>query len=182
MAVGNSWTFQVVSSGVAFTKVQTVTGTVAVGDEVGYRVLTRRDRDRGTRSIQVIRDGRLERVYEETLEGEGVKARFRFEPAALRIDSTKVKSGDTYSDVHEKVEVDEAGTSLGVESKSHTFFVESGLDLVTVPAGTFECVRVRRVRADGSEKTYWYAQGLGKIREEGGQTEELRSSRVASTP
>jgi hypothetical protein len=48
---------------------------------------------------------------------------------------------------------------------------------VTVPAGTFNCLRVRRraSQQDGSDKTYWFAKGVGKVKEVGGQTEELTS-------
>jgi hypothetical protein len=48
---------------------------------------------------------------------------------------------------------------------------------VAVPAGTFCALRVRRVTSTtlgGSDKTYWFARGVGKVKEEGGnQREEL---------
>ena len=34
-----------------------------------------------------------------------------------------------------------------------------------MPAGTFSCVRVRRVDDDNGVKTYWYAAGVGKVKE-----------------
>ena len=43
---------------------------------------------------------------------------------------------------------------------------------LTVPAGTFEnVIHVRKVGS--SSKEYWYARGVGKLKETGTQTEEL---------
>ena len=35
------------------------------------------------------------------------------------------------------------------------------------------CVRILRQREGGADKIYWYAKGVGKVKEIGGQTEEL---------
>ena len=51
--------------------------------------------------------------------------------------------------------------------------------MVTVPAGTFSTIRLRRQvlvgagGGEGADKTFWFAEGIGKIKETGGQTEEL---------
>jgi hypothetical protein len=51
--------------------------------------------------------------------------------------------------------------------------------MVTVPAGTFTTVHVQRVSGSGStkQKDYWFAKGVGKVKETGGgqQNEELMS-------
>lgn len=46
---------------------------------------------------------------------------------------------------------------------------------VTVPAGTFTCLQVDRLRVDKLEpkRTYWLAPGVGKVREEGERVEQL---------
>jgi len=49
---------------------------------------------------------------------------------------------------------------------------------VTVPAGTFDNAIVLARTSDGSEKFYWFVAGVGKVKEEGGQTEELVSYQV----
>jgi hypothetical protein len=45
------------------------------------------------------------------------------------------------------------------------------------PAGEFECLHYERARSDGDtgfiRKEFWYARGVGKIREQGGRIEEL---------
>jgi len=180
LGVGHRWTFKVTdSAGVLSVKVQTVTGTVAVDGKLAFRLSTTRAEDRGTNSVQMIDAGRLLRVSEETLEAGSVKNRSRFEPYGLRVDSTKTKAGETYRDVHMRHELDASGAIVASESNDHTYTVEAEKELVTVPAGTFECVRVRREGSDGIVKTYWYAPGLGKVKETGGQTEELSKAELA---
>ncbi|HET6283607.1 MAG TPA: hypothetical protein VFH73_21815, partial [Polyangia bacterium] len=48
---------------------------------------------------------------------------------------------------------------------------------VTVPAGTFYAVVFQKIGGTSS-KMYWYVPGLGKVKESGGQLEELVSSEV----
>ena len=43
---------------------------------------------------------------------------------------------------------------------------------ITVPAGTFEAVVFQKIGSD-TPKRYWYVAGVGKVKETGGQTEEL---------
>ena len=55
---------------------------------------------------------------------------------------------------------------------------------LTVPAGTFTCLHLHKVGTDDStaQKDYWFARGVGKIKESGGQTEELASYSLAKAP
>ena len=62
-------------------------------------------------------------------------------------------------------------------SKHDTWVVEATDAQITVPAGTFTCLQLRNLNTvTGSDNRYWFAQGVGKIREEGAtQVEELTS-------
>jgi hypothetical protein len=43
---------------------------------------------------------------------------------------------------------------------------------VTVPAGTFHALILQKAGSSVA-KTYWFVRGVGKVKETGGQTEEL---------
>jgi hypothetical protein len=59
---------------------------------------------------------------------------------------------------------------------SDTWTVLSDDEVIEVPAGEFHTIVFQKTSEDsGSVKTYWYAPGVGKIKEAGSQTEELES-------
>ena len=183
LAEGNTWRYRVTSSGGTVTeKVQSVTGTAATSNpgEVAFRLLSERANARETSSVQLIRDGVLLRLEEEGYRA-GVKVEhYKYLPGSIRIDSTRVKTGDTYESSHTKQRLDASGNVIGEVNVVHRFMVEATAEAVDVPAGRFACVRVRREAVDdGGVKTYWYAPGLGKVKEIGGQTEELMQYTVA---
>lgn len=177
IAVGNVWTYRVTDgSGVVSTKTQTVVSTTSTADgRDAFLMETSRVNNKGTRSVQLVDNGRLLRASESTLDNGAVLNNYRFEPYGLRIDSNFVTVGDTYADMHKKLKLDASGSTLETEIKDHTFYVEGAGEIVEVPAGTFECVRVRREKSGAADKIYWYAPGVGKVKEIGGQTEELSS-------
>lgn len=176
LAVGNRWTFRVTdSSGVVFTKTQEVTGMgTTVDGKTAFVTLTGRAEDKGTRSLQGYEGDRMVRYTEQTLEAGGVLFDYRFEPAALRVHSGLIEVGDTYTDTHEKLKLDANGAVLEVEPKVHAYRVEA-IETIQVPAGDFECIRISRTSETTTDKIYWYAKGVGKVKEIGGQTEELAS-------
>jgi hypothetical protein len=47
--------------------------------------------------------------------------------------------------------------------------------MVTVPAGTFSCLRVHRVDSapGGYDSTFWFARNIGKVKEGGTEVQEL---------
>lgn len=175
LQVGNEWRYRVTSgSGVVSEKINTVTGTKAVGSgETAFRLLTGRANQRGTTSLQIIRDGVLYRLEEQGYRNDLLVENDRYVPGSIRIDSNKVKTGDTYESRFTKQNLDSQGNVIGSIEVVNTFTVESGNEPLDVPAGRFNCVRVRRESNDETTKTYWYAPGLGKVKEIGGQTEEL---------
>lgn len=183
LSVGNTWRYRVTSSGGTITeKVQTVTGTASSGieGEVAYRLTSARANERETTSVQIIRDGVLLRLEEEGYRAGVLVERYKYLPGSIRIDSNRVKAGDTYESQHIKQRLDASGNVIGEVNVVHRFTVEATAEPIDVPGGRFSCVRVRREAADdGGMKTYWYAPGLGKVKETGGQTEELAEYTVA---
>jgi hypothetical protein len=66
-----------------------------------------------------------------------------------------------------------APESLEREDSWQVVSAESDGVSVTVPTGTFDHVLVVQKAGPSGSKTYWYARGVGKLKETGSQTEEL---------
>ncbi|MBI4819762.1 MAG: hypothetical protein HY791_26040 [Deltaproteobacteria bacterium] len=176
VAVGNRWEYRVAEPGkLEQTKTQSVTRTATSSAGDGFLFETVNGPNR-TVSIQRLDGARLVRVSEESFANGALVERIHFEPPALRVDTHTPKLGDTYSTTHDEILVDGDGDPIGPRlHKSTTFLVEAIDESVTVPAGTFSTVRIRRTVVGGSAKTYWFAEGVGKVKEVGGQTESLVS-------
>lgn len=64
----------------------------------------------------------------------------------------------------------------GSSTRTMSWRVIATEESVTVIAGTFTCLHVRRVNSRGTVQDYWYARGVGKVKETGtSQDEELMS-------
>ncbi len=72
------------------------------------------------------------------------------------------------------------GQAPTTKTKTDQWLVVSSSESITVPAGTFMALHVRRTSSSGSIQDYWYASGVGKVKETGGgQEEELESFTLA---
>jgi len=193
LAVGNTWTYKVTDpinpSAPPEMKTQTVYAIEDVGGEKAGVLAFR---------LETLKP--LEKTVSWQIESNGVVVRHR-EIEFNVIGATEYKKNDTYF-LPKKPRMDrtQAHTTLGavwnvsytekeystnfpdglLVSKSERWEVEAVGETITVDAGTFDCLRVHRVVTigtdiEGSNKTYWFAQGVGKIKETGLQTEELSS-------
>lgn len=187
MDVDNSWTYDVqhLTGGVNGTKVQTVEAFEELtGDKAGvtaYRLRSAKPSGEYTLSWQEDTGDALVRHLEISYDSGGaVKTDEVYAPGKLRLDETAahLELGASFMTSYEETVDDVAGgTGVSTVQKQETWTVEAVDELVTVPAGTFPCVKLRRVASpSGSDKRYWYARGIGKVREEGdNQIEELTS-------
>lgn len=169
LAVGNAWTFRVRGGDELETKVQTITGTTANG---GY-VMRTSNGTTETISVQRVEGTALVRESEVSSEDGVVVERVRFSPPAVRVDLMISTLGATYDATFAEEHLDEAGNVTHTTPKVQHFVIEAVDELIEVPAGEMRAVRVRRDTEGSSSKTYWYVRGVGKIREVGGQVEEL---------
>jgi hypothetical protein len=175
LAKGNQWSFKVTeSNGTVNHKTQTVTATIATDFGPGFVLDTGRNNDL-IRSIQVVSEGQLLRVSEISSEIGAVKERLRFEPPSLRVDLEKTGATDTYEAMHEEVLLGPRGEIFQRSPKTNRFFIDAIDEPVTVPAGDFRAVKVRRETVGSTQKVFWYVFGVGKVKETGGQTEELEA-------
>jgi hypothetical protein len=102
------------------------------------------------------------------------------DPYRLKVDESAghFQEAASYTETFEETTRDPGGTVT--RAKNEDWSVISMAETVTVPAGTYEAVHLRRVNpANGKTKDFWFVQGIGKVKETGGgQDQEL----MAYTP
>jgi hypothetical protein len=186
MKVGASWTYRITdpSTGATGNKMSTVEVSEDVGGAkagtIAMRVRTEK-LDGVTVSWQEDVGTGIIRHREQAFDlGENLLLEETYSPHKLRIDETTnhLSSGASWTETYEETVTDANGTRT--VSKSESWTVEAVDESITVPAGTFTTVRLRKVGSGlgASDKTYWFAPGVGKIKETGGQTEELMAYQI----
>lgn len=184
LAVGASWTYDVTDlveeGSPTVEKVNEVEALEDVGDRkagvTAYRVRTEK-LDGTTVSWQEDLCTSIVRHREQTLDEAGalVSDQF-FVPSKLRVDESAehLVEAASWSVTYVELELDPIEGDHTV-SKEESWTVEATAEEVTVPAGTFTAVRLRKVTSGDADKQFWFAAGVGKIKEEGEQREELRA-------
>jgi hypothetical protein len=186
---GNSWTYRVTDdAGISTVKKTTVGPLELVGgtgpnkDRMANKVTTHKD-DTGdgaeldeTVSWQA-REGESVVRYREQAFGRTTKAlelEEHWTPRKLHVDSSAEHTAINASwlEVYTETKLPAGATPIYDAPASDRWFVDRR-EMVTVPAGTFDALVLRKVSVAASQKTYWYAPGVGKVKETGGQTEEL---------
>lgn len=102
------------------------------------------------------------------------------DPYRLKIDETPthMTMGATYSEDFDETTNDPAGSVT--RAKTEDWEVISTSESVTVPAGTYDALHLRRVNpTNGKQKDFWFVQGVGKVKEVGG---EQNQDLMAYTP
>jgi hypothetical protein len=158
----------------------------------------------GDLSWQGLVNDRVVRYREQSIDGKDgtVKNEQYWDPPRLRIDETTehtAKGAMWLEPAYVEVSVDidhypdggtdgDGGTTFipdgGMQTEDDIrdlWSVFSAKDTITVPAGTFDTLVLRRVGNGGaSVKTFWFARGVGKVREseEGQPTEELSTYHI----
>lgn len=136
-------------------------------------------------------DGEVLRVEEDQFLDDELVYSATYDPGFLRFSAAWVEAENGFEETrtYDRVETEAGMDPKDPQPRAHTFTVESTSETVMVPAGKFlNCLRVRRVRAlddpsiddptaqEEQDKLYWFATGVGKVREENvmtGSTEVL---------
>ena len=180
MEVGRVWTYQVTPIGGApEIKTSTVEALEDIGGEkagtTGFRVRTEKpdgvtvswQEDTGTAIVR-------HREQEQTTTG-SITVEEYYVPFRTRLDESPahLENAAAWSESFTNRTV-----GVGDTARQDQWTVEAVDEQVTVPAGTFSCIKVHRVGADAgqADKRYWFARGVGKVKEEGGQLEELMAT------
>lgn len=120
------------------------------------------------------------RHLEHDLAG-GTQTEELYDPYKVRIDESdsRIVVGATWTDQYTEQIVEVGTGQQSTTPKTETWDVQAVDEEITVPAGTFCALRVHRTSMavnSGSDKMYWFARGVGKIRESGAtRTEDLVS-------
>ena len=136
--------------------------------------------------IQYIEDNgtRVIRHRHEILEGPATETKTRnWTPGFLRLDRSKLSEGKQWKEDYERYTDTLDGSNVKKETVSYIFKVESLNTEVTLSANgkSYTCLRLKRTdTVSGEVKEYYYAPGIGKVKEvtEGDKTEELSASNL----
>jgi hypothetical protein len=155
------------------------TDTVTAGIYQGADVAVLEDEEDAqgeqTHSTHVMDDTRVLRAYKEISVGDEVVQTTTYDPAFLRYDEAWTKSGQTVTLDDDWTQVCVVASSasncapgaIKPGSTTHTYTVLDVAAKLTVPAGSFTTVKIQRDNvSDPETKLFWFAAGVGKVREE----------------
>jgi hypothetical protein len=182
-AVGNTWTYRVTEDGEVSTKVNTIGEEEPVGGEgpnaklSAYKVTTtKKNGSDHTDSWQAPDGDRVLRYREQSFSASSGELELEeyWEPAKLHIDwsEERLVEGKSWLEEYEETKLP-VGDTESKSTRRDRWTVKSLAESVTVPAGTFDNAVVFQKVGNDTPKTYYYVPGLGKVKETGGQTEEL---------
>jgi hypothetical protein len=182
-STGNTWTYRTTLDGVASTKVTTVGDMEPVGgsgpnqDVMALKVVTSKaDGTDTTESWQADVGDKVVRYRERAYHANSTDLELEehWDPYKLHVDGSPehLVAAASWLETYEETKLPVGGSPVTATARDR-WFVDVESEEVTVPAGTFDAVVLRKV--GGSEKRYWYVRGIGKVKETGGQVEELVS-------
>lgn len=185
---GNRWTYRVTQDGVVSDKVTTVGAEEPVGGEGPYadvranKVTTRKRNGADLTESWQARDGdRVLRYRERSYSASTGEFELEehWDPYKLHVDGSpeRLSDGNSWLEEYEETKLP-VGQSPSLSTRRDRWKVVSVAESVTVPAGTFDAVVIQKLGTD-TPKTYWYVPGVGKVKETGGQTEELTDYELA---
>jgi hypothetical protein len=182
-APGFSWEYRVtdLGSGVQTTKSQRVgNATVSDDDLPGLELLeqTTEKFSGSTVSLLTLEGEALVRYKQEDFDETAAFERATlYSPAKIRLDEGRATTGTTFDESYTSTITNAAMETTAVDITEAWEVIGEDIPC-SAPFGELTCLQVRRVRAAGgtANKDFFYARGVGKVREEGlNQLEELVS-------
>ncbi len=153
----------------------TVAATTYQGEEAFLFSDQEDDESEQTHSTLVVRGTGVYRAYKEVEVGGVVAVTTAYDPAFLRYDEAWRSVGDSVTlddDWQQTCIVASSASSCApgavkAGTTTHAYTVLNVAETRSVPAGTFNAVKVQRDNVgDPETKLFWFAAGVGKIREE----------------
>ena len=184
--VGFTWEYRVtdLASGDVKTKTQTIDSTFTHPDDGLPTFLQRTQKTGGSTENWIRLDGdALIRLRQQDFNSLSELVRTNeYLPSRIRLDesSAAIADGATWDESYIDVEYDPLDVEVArVDMAEHWEVL--GVDVpCESPLGSFSCLNLRRTRTAGgiAEKEFMYARGIGKVREDGGQVEQLTGCSV----
>lgn len=183
LETGNSWSYAVtdVGTGDKETKTQTVGPLEDVGGAkagtMAYRLTTTKVGGMVT-SWQEDTGDMVIRHREIDAAGAQMTDEI-YEPNKVRVDETPphITAGATWDVTYQEAVTNSQTQMTTTIAKTERWNVVSANEIVTVDAGSFCALKVRRTSMSDagskSDKTYWFTRGVGKVKEEGTDQIEL---------
>jgi hypothetical protein len=185
IAVGNRWVYDEVlastGANLAIVTKEVIGTETHNGVKTFVRVTTETNSTESKRAHWRVHGKRIMRLDQDRIGADGTLLTSReYDPGFLRFDDGLTEVGATLQEQHLRSEYDATGLLVDQKHKEYTWTVEASDDEVTVPAGTFVCLRVRRVDADVGNEQFWYAEGVGVVKEDDGLEQELLREYIAN--
>jgi hypothetical protein len=186
LAEGYTWTYKITGDGEESKKVVTVAAEEAVGgdgphaEQLAFRIVTKEGDDESV-AWQALDGKKVVRFREQGFSkktGEP-NSEESWDPPRIIVDgsSAHIKRGVKWVEETEYTEQKDEDDPKS-EPEEATWQVDGVDQEVTVPAGTFRALVVKRITDE--TKTYWFVKGIGKVKETGKKTEELTKYKVES--
>jgi hypothetical protein len=185
---GNTWTYRVTEAGVTSTKVTTVGALEPVGgtgpnaDLEANKVETTKGAGGMdlTVSWQLLVGERVLRYREQSFSAStgDLELDEHWDPHKIHFDGSAehIVANATWLEEYQETKLPVGGAPETATARDRWTVIAVDEE-VTVPAGTFSALVL--TKAGGTSlKTYYYVRGVGKVKEEGTQTEELESFEV----
>ncbi|HEX3901258.1 MAG TPA: hypothetical protein VH853_00305 [Polyangia bacterium] len=189
LSVGTTWVYNVTDTGVAYVKNSAVLayediGGIAAGI-MGYKVSETIKTSTQLTWYEVTATD-VRRHHDQQVDSNGImSSEDWYTPYDLRVDESPdhLVAGAawslSYMDAHTSASKPPSNDNI-----TENWTTDAVNEVVTEPAGTFNALKITRTNtADGTAKSQWYVQGVGKIRESNttGHLEELTSYSIAAT-
>jgi hypothetical protein len=196
LSVGSSWDYLVTNSDdyaeepkhAEVEEYGRVGGAGLHREAAAFRLVTTKAENLSDRTVswQAWEGAKVVRYRELSYHKDGtLELEEHWSPGKLRIDTSTAHTapGALWSEAYEETKSTGDGVTNVVQA-TEWWSVTSRCEVVTVPAGQFAALVLLVATgttpdAASKHKTYWFSPGIGKIKEQGGQTEELVSYYLA---
>jgi hypothetical protein len=180
--VGNKWKYKVTQDGEVTEKITTIEAAEPVGGtgpnaaKMAFKVVTKKGPTDQTISWQAVEGDKVVRYREQSFGAQTGKLELEehWDPYKLHIDGTAehMVAGKVWVETYRETKLP-ANSQPVTTTAMDAWQVVAECEVVQVLDKTYNALKV--TKQGGDLKTYWYVPGIGKVKETGGQTEELVS-------